>query len=592
SALLTFRDVDDKKLMDGTDIKEGSAQQDFDPNSNDPIVTLKPKDSEKFGDVTKEISEKTPPDNVMAIWMDYEEGDSYEEESKKEAEGKDPKYTSAPRVSEPLYNGDIQITGDFSVEEAEQLADIINSGSLPVHMDELFSTSVGAQFGVQALNKTVIAGLIGVGAIMLFMMAAYRFTGLIASINLIFYIFIILVVFDLMNGVLTLPGIAALILGVGMAVDANVLTFERVKEELRLGKSVKAAFKAGGKNALVTILDANITTMLAAAVLFIFGTSSIKGFATMLIVSILASFLTAVYGTRLLLGMWVESGFLKNRKTWFGVKKSQIQDINSKEEVEPTFFNRTINVVKHRKKIFTFSITLLVAGAIVLSFLKLNPGIDFTSGSRIEAPADESLQTEEIEDDLDELGLEAKAIVISGDDDDLAVMRFDSVLSEDQVTEVTDYFADKYGKDPSVSVVSPIVGQELVMNAIYALAIASVGMILYVTMRFEFFFALTAIIALLHDVFFMLVVFSLTRIEFDVTIIADILNVIGYSINNTIMRDDRIRENIRAKDKEIKDAKELAAIVNKSLMQAFMRSINTTVPTLVAVLAFMILGAQ
>ncbi|HLQ95020.1 MAG TPA: protein translocase subunit SecDF [Pseudogracilibacillus sp.] len=592
SALLTFRDVDDKKLMDGTDIKEGSAQQDFDPNSNDPIVTLKPKDSEKFGDVTKEISEKTPPDNVMAIWMDYEEGDSYEEESKKEAEGKDPKYTSAPRVSEPLYNGDIQITGDFSVEEAEQLADIINSGSLPVHMDELFSTSVGAQFGEQALNKTVIAGLIGVGAIMLFMMAAYRFTGLIASINLIFYIFIILVVFDLMNGVLTLPGIAALILGVGMAVDANVLTFERVKEELRLGKSVKAAFKAGGKNALVTILDANITTMLAAAVLFIFGTSSIKGFATMLIVSILASFLTAVYGTRLLLGMWVESGFLKNRKTWFGVKKSQIQDINSKEEVEPTFFNRTINVVKHRKKIFTFSITLLVAGAIVLSFLKLNPGIDFTSGSRIEAPADESLQTEEIEDDLDELGLEAKAIVISGDDDDLAVMRFDSVLSEDQVTEVTDYFADKYGKDPSVSVVSPIVGQELVMNAIYALAIASVGMILYVTMRFEFFFALTAIIALLHDVFFMLVVFSLTRIEFDVTIIAAILTVIGYSINNTIVVFDRIRENIRAKDKAIKDAKELAAIVNKSLMQTFMRSINTTVTTLVAVLAFMILGAQ
>lgn len=592
SALLTFRDVDDKKLMDGIDIKEGSAQQDFDPNSNDPIVTLKPKDSEKFGDVTKEISEKTPPDNVMAIWMDYEEGDSYEEESKKEAEGKDPKYTSAPRVSEPLYNGDIQITGDFSVEEAEQLADIINSGSLPVHMDELFSTSVGAQFGEQALNKTVIAGLIGVGAIMLFMMAAYRFTGLIASINLIFYIFIILVVFDLMNGVLTLPGIAALILGVGMAVDANVLTFERVKEELRLGKSVKAAFKAGGKNALVTILDANITTMLAAAVLFIFGTSSIKGFATMLIVSILASFLTAVYGTRLLLGMWVESGFLKNRKTWFGVKKSQIQDINSKEEVEPTFFNRTINVVKHRKKIFTFSITLLVAGAIVLSFLKLNPGIDFTSGSRIEAPADESLQTEEIEDDLDELGLEAKAIVISGDDDDLAVMRFDSVLSEDQVTEVTDYFADKYGKDPSVSVVSPIVGQELVMNAIYALAIASVGMILYVTMRFEFFFALTAIIALLHDVFFMLVVFSLTRIEFDVTIIAAILTVIGYSINNTIVVFDRIRENIRAKDKAIKDAKELAAIVNKSLMQTFMRSINTTVTTLVAVLAFMILGAQ
>src|SRR5699024_4635049 len=218
--------------------------------------------------------------------------------------------------------------------------------------------------------------------------------------------FIILVVFDSMNGVLTLPGIAALILGVGMAVDANVLTFERIKEELRSGKSVKATFKAGGKNALVTILDANITTMLAVAVLFIFGTSSFIGFATMLIVSILASFITAVYGTRLLLQLWVDSGLLKNRKTWFGVKKSDIQDINSNKEVEPTLFNRSFNVVKHRKKIFTFSLTLLVAGAIVLSFLKLNPGIDFTSGSRVEVPADESIQTEEIEDDLDDLGLE------------------------------------------------------------------------------------------------------------------------------------------------------------------------------------------
>src|SRR5699024_2666260 len=149
------------------------------------------------------------------------------------------------------------------------------------------------------------------------------------------------------------------------------------------------SFKAGGKNALVTILDANITTMLAAAVLFIFGTSSIKGFATMLIVSILASFLTAVYGTRLLLQLWVDSGLLINRKTWFGVRKSDIQDINSNNEVESTLFNRSINVVKYRKKIFTFSITLLVAGAIVLSFLKLIPGIDFTSGSPVDVPVDE-----------------------------------------------------------------------------------------------------------------------------------------------------------------------------------------------------------
>src|SRR5690625_4731920 len=287
-----------------------------------------------------------PGDNLLVIWMDYEKGNSFAEESKKE----EPKYVSAPSVTERLNTSDVQINGDFTVESAKQLADIINSGSLPVHMEELYSTSVGAQFGEQALNKTVFAGIVGIGLIFAFMIAVYRFPGLIAAINLSIYIYLILLVFELMNGVLTLPGIAALILGVGMAVDANVITFERIKEELRTGKSVTAAFKAGTKNSLTTIIDANITTLLAATVLFIFGTSSIKGFATMLIVSILVSFITAVYGTRILLGLWIKSGFLTKRKGWFGVKKADIQDIASTEEIKPTIFNRTVDVVRHRKK--------------------------------------------------------------------------------------------------------------------------------------------------------------------------------------------------------------------------------------------------
>src|SRR5690625_4439040 len=248
------------------------------------------------------------------------------------------------------------------------------------------------------------------------MVAYYRFPGLIASINLVIYVYLIVLVFGLMNGVLTLPGIAALILGVGMAVDANVITFERIKEELRTGKSVKAAFKAGTKNSLSTIIDANITTLLAAVVLFVFGTSSVKGFATMLIVSILISFLTAVYGTRLLLGLWVQSGFLTKRKGWFGVKQKDIKDITDTTFEEPKFLNRTINVIKHQKKIFTFSIITVIIGAISLIVFQLNPGIDFTSGSRIEIQSEKNLSTEEIEESLAELNLEPKAIVISGDE--------------------------------------------------------------------------------------------------------------------------------------------------------------------------------
>lgn len=586
SALLTFRDVEDTVLLDGSDLREGSAKQDFHGETNQPIVTLKLKDSNKFGEVTEGIA-AMKPENLLVIWMDFEEGDSFAEEVEKS----DSKFISAPAVDEPLYTSDVMITGDFTVEEAQRLADIINSGSLPVHMHELYSTSVGAQFGESALHQTVFAGIIGIIAIFIFMIAVYRLPGVIAGINIAIYVYLILLIFQLMHGVLTLPGIAALILGVGMAVDANVLTFERIKEELRQGKSVKSSLASGGKNSLVTILDANITTLLAAAVLFMFGTSSVKGFATMLIVSILVSFLTAVYGTRLLLGLWVQSGFLDKRKGWFGVKSSDIQDITIDEEVEPTIFNRKPNIVKHRKKVFIATTSFVILGVASLLIFKLNPGIDFTSGSRVEVLAEESISAEVIEEDFEQLELIPKSTVLSGENNEIAVSRYDTVLSEGEITKIKEHFEEKYGNEPNVSVVSPIVGQELVKNAIYALAIASIGMIIYVTFRFEIFFALTAIIALLHDVFFMLVIFSVTRIEFDVTIIAAILTIIGYSINNTIVVFDRIRENIRAENKLIKSSKELAKIINKSLIQTFMRSINTTTTTLIAVLSFIILGA-
>ncbi|SEQ15430.1 protein translocase subunit secF /protein translocase subunit secD [Virgibacillus subterraneus] len=594
SARLTLRNVEDEVLLDGSDIQEGSAKQDFNQKTNQPIVTLQLKDASKFGEITSNLAAKADPmvpypqkKNLLVIWMDYQEGDSFAEEVKKE----DPKYVSAPKVDETLNTTNVMINGDFTVESAQRLADIINAGSLPVNMTELYSNTVGAQFGEEALNKTVFAGVIGISLIFIFMIAFYRFPGLIAVINLSIYIYLILLVFELMNGVLTLPGIAALILGVGMAVDANVITFERIKEEIREGKSLLASFKAGTANSLRAIVDANITTMLAAAVLFIFGTSSIKGFATMLIVSILVSFITAVYGSRLLLRLWIKAKFLKNRPAWFGVKKKDIKDIADVSEVEPKIFNRKVNVVQHRKKFFIASASMVILGGISLGIFQLNPGIDFTSGSRIQLAAEDTLDTEAIKNSLEELDLEAKSVVPAGDNGENVILRYDEVIDEDRISEVQTYFQENYNANSSVSVVSPVVGEELVKNALYALAIASIGMVIYVTLRFELFFGLTAIIALIHDVFFVLAIFSLTRIEFDVTIVAAILTVIGYSINDTIVTFDRIRENLRKK-KRIKSFKELAGIVNKSLVQTFTRSINTTLTTMIAVLAFLFLGAQ
>ncbi|WP_047979701.1 protein translocase subunit SecDF [Ornithinibacillus contaminans] len=589
SARLTFRDVDDNVLLDGSDVKEGSAKQDFHPDTNAPIVTLKLKDAKKFGEITRDLAAKqTTGENLLVIWMDYQEGDSYQAEATKA----DPKFVSAPGVSQTLNTTDVMIEGNFTVESATYLADIINSGSLPVSMNEIFSTSVGAQFGEQALNQTVLAGIIGVAIIFIFMLVIYRFPGIISVINLIAYIFLVLVIFDLLNGVLTLPGIAALILGVGMAVDANVITFERIKEELREGKSLVAAFKAGTSNSLRAILDANITTLLAAAVLFAFGTSSVKGFATMLIISIIASFITAVYGTRLLLQLWIKVKFLKNNPAWFGVKKTEIKDIKDSTEVPAKFFNREWDFVTSRKKFFIVTLLLVVIGTVSLLVFKLNPGIDFTSGTRVQIIAEEALSSEEIETSLDEIGLAAKSIVLSGENNEIAVIRYEDVIADEELDGLKELVLDEYGVEPSVSVVSPIVGQELVKNALYALGIASIGMIIYVALRFELYFAITTIIALLHDVFLMLAVFSIFKIEFDVTIVAAILTIIGYSINATIVTSDRIRENIQRRKKPIKTFNELANVVNKSIVQTMTRTLNTTITTLIAVVAFLLLGAE
>ncbi|MBS3679473.1 protein translocase subunit SecDF [Ornithinibacillus massiliensis] len=588
SARLTFRDVHDTVLLDGSDVKEGSAKQDFHPDTNQPIVTLQVKDASKFAQVTRELSQESPGENLLVIWMDYEEGDSFEDEALKE----EPKFVSAPSVNEPIPGGNVMITGNFTVEEAQYLASIINSGSLPVNLVEIFSTSVGAQFGQQALDQTILAAIVGISIIFVFMIAVYRFPGFISVISLSAYIFLVLAIFESLRGVLTLPGIAALILGVGMAVDANVITFERIKEELREGKSLQAAFKKGTSNSLRAILDANITTLLAAAVLFIFGTSSVKGFATMLIISIVVSFLTAVYGTKLLLQLWIKVKFFKNNPGWFGVKKSDIKDIRDNSEVPATFLGKEWNVVDNRKKFFVITIILTVIGVIAFGIFRLTPGIDFTSGSRVQIMADEPLSETEIESDLEALGLEARSIILSGENNEIAVIRYQDVIPEDKIGELTTYFHDKYNVEPGVSVVSPIVGQELVKNAIYALAIAAVGMIIYVAFRFEFYFAVMAILTLLHDVFIMLMVFSIFKIEFDVTIVAAILTIVGYAINSTIVTFDRIRENAAQSNRVIKSFKELSSIVNRSIVQTMTRTINTNITTLIAIVAFLILGAE
>ncbi|MEH7357706.1 protein translocase subunit SecDF [Priestia aryabhattai] len=587
-ANLTFRDVNDKVLMDGTDLAQGGAKQSFD-QSNQPSVSLKLKNAKKFEKITRELSQKPAPNNLIVIWLDYEEGkDSYQKESAKQ----NPKYLSAASVSSVLTQPDVEISGgNFTVKSATQLAELLNAGSLPVKLDELYSTSVGAQFGEEALHTTILAGIIGIGIIFLYMLFFYRLPGLIAVITLSFYVYLNLVVFDWMHVVMTLPGIAALILGVGMAVDANIITYERIKDELKTGRSVISAYRAGNRRSLATIFDANITTMLAALVLFFYGQSSVKGFATTLMIGIVLSFVTAVYGTRLLMSLLVNSRWFDKKPGYFGVKKEQIHDLSKDDgtTVLPTAWDK-IDFVKYRKAFFTFSSVLVIIGIISVAVFRLNLGIDFTSGTRIEIPANHTVTQAEIQREMKSLDIKTDDIVITGKSNDTGVVRVVGVLDKKEIANLKDHFKDKYGSEPNVSTVSPTVGKELAKNAMLAILIASIGIIIYVTIRFEFYMALAAVLALLHDAFFIVTVFSLTKLEVDLTFIAAVLTIVGYSINDTIVTFDRIRENMQKfKSKTFDD---LAFIVNLSLRETFTRSMNTVLTVVIAVVALLLFGSE
>jgi len=570
-AKLTFRDVDDNLLMDGTDLKGGGAKQTFDEQGR-ASVGLTLKSAEKFREVTEKISKMPPPTNLMVIWLDFEEGkDSYKAESAKP----NPKFLSAATVSQVFNQAEVSIVGgNFTVESAKELSSLLNAGALPVDLKEMYSTSVGAKFGQQALEQTIFASAIGIAIIFLFMLVFYRLPGLVAVIMLGLYIFVTLLVFNWMHAVLTLPGIAALVLGVGIAVDANIITYERLKEELKIGKSMMSAFRAGNHRSLATILDANITTIAAAGVLFAYGNSSVKGFATSLIVSILVGFITNVFGTRFLLGLLVKSRYFDKKLSYFGVKEKDIIPLTKGVVHPPTRFDR-INFVNIGHKFFLFSIVVVIAGAIILPIFKMNLGIDFASGTRIDLQSKQATTVSNVHKDLKELNIDVKEedIVPTGDDNKGFAVRTVGVLSKDEIAKTKTFFHDKYGTDPNVSTVSPTIGKEIARNAFIAVLIAS------------------AVIALLHDAFVMIVVFSLFQIEVDLTFIAAVLTIIGYSINDSIVTFDRNRELYKQK-KRVRDIKDLEEIVNSSIRQTIGRSINTVLTVLFPVITLLIFGSE
>lgn len=571
-ANLTFRDTNDNLLMNSDVLKAGGAKVGQDQYGK-PAVSLSVNDKSKFYEVTKKVSEQT--DKRIVIWLDFDEKSSFQSEQAKCGSLANSKCLSVASVSQG-FASDVIIQGSFTTEEVEKLVELINSGSLPTKLEEVSSKTVGAEFGQDSLNKTFFAGIIGIALIMVLITAIYHFAGLIASVGIVIYTFITFLTFWLVGGVLTLPGIAALVIGIGMAIDSCVINFARIKDELDNGSKLMPAYIEGNKSSFSSIFDSNITTLLVAIILFIFGESSVKGFATMLIISIIVTMLVMVVLTRFLLGLFVKTGKFDDKLNLFiGYRKVRKQ---------PKF-----DFIKIRKYAYFYLIVLILVGAGSLFTNKLKLGIDFKGGSSVTLVSEKNLTEKEIRKDIKDLEYNLYEIEVL--DDNTVIAKVEETLSKDQVLKAEEYFKEKYDAQTDIGVVSNIVKKELVKNAIIALLLASIGIILYVSIRFKFSYALSGVVALIHDAFVIVVIFSLFKIEVSSIFIAAILSIIGYSINDTIVTFDRIRENIREK-KKMKTEQDLKDAINVSLNQTLKRSIITTLTTLCPVISLLILGSH
>lgn len=584
-ATLSFRDTEDNLLMTSDVLKAGGAKISQDSAGN-PAVLLSVKDKDKFYEVTSKISGQD--NNSMVIWLDYNElRNSYEREGN-QCGTSGSNCLSAATVSQG-FASDVIIQGNFTQEEVSNLVDLINSGSLPSKLTEISSNTVGASFGDATLQTTLMAGIIAIVAIMIILVVIYHFAGFVSAVSMMIYTFLVFAVFWVVGGVLTLPGIAALVLGIGMAVDSNVITFARIREELLKGKSLPNAFREGSKSSFSAILDSNLTTLIVAVIMFVLGESSIKGFATMLIITVLVTMFTMVFLTRLLLKKFVKTDYFNDKvRLFINVKQEDIPDVSKNEEAKPNKFSK-VNFFKYKKLCLGISILIIVVGGLFMGVKGLNLGIDYKAGTQVTIVTDEELTEKELKADLNELKYKSSTINIASDEVDI---RIDEALDGNQVKDLNKYFEDKYDAKVNIGVVSNIVQKELIKNAVLAVLIALIGIIIYVSVRFKFSYAVGGVVALVHDVLIIFSLFAIFRLEVSSMFIAAVLAIIGYSINDTIVSFDRIRENLAEYDWKKVTKEKFFSICNLSVQETFTRTIYTTVTTLLPVVVLIVLGSK
>lgn len=497
----------------------------------------------------------------------------------------DGSFVSVPNVNNAIENGEAQITGSMSFEEADALASTIRIGGLKLELEELRSNVVGAQLGEQAISTSLKAGVIGLAIVFLFMIFVYYLPGLASGLALLIYTELVIVILNAFNVTLTLPGIAGIILGIGMAVDANVIIFARVKEEMDRGKSVRNALKTGFQKAMSAIVDGNVTTLIAAAVLWMKGSGTVKGFAQTLAIGIIVSMFTALVITRMIIYAFYAVG-LRSEKLYYRPRKKE---------------RTTIPFLAKRKLFIGISLAVIIAG---VAFMGVNASrgkgafaysLEFQGGTSTNVTFNKDYSIDEIDKEIVPILEE-----VTGD----ANVQTQKVAGTNQViikTVTLDLakrealnkaLVDNFGVDESkitAENISSTVSNEMRQDAIIAVVVATICMLLYIWFRFkDIRFATSAVTALLHDVLVVLTFYAIARIAVGNTFIACMLTIVGYSINATIVIFDRIREELRLKTKTT----DLEEVVNKSITWTLTRSIYTSLTTFVMVAVLFVMGVS
>lgn len=492
----------------------------------------------------------------------------------------DGKVICAPTVNGALTDGRAQISGNYTYEDAEKLASLIRIGGLKLELNEIHSKVVGAQLGSDAIKTSLEAGAIGLAVIAVFMIAVYFLPGFVASLALLLYTALVVLLLNGFDITLTLPGIAGIILSIGMAVDANVIIFARIREELATGKTVKSSEKIGFDKALSAILDGNITTLIAALVLLIFGSGSIKGFAQTLILGIVLSMFTALFVTRWLLRAFYAIGFTSEK--WYGVGKE----------------HKALDFVGKRWVYFAISLVLIVGGFVMMGVNKaqtgnpLNLSLDFVGGTSMTVTFNEQKSLSELETDvIPEMEKIAGSAVqpqpVQNSTDVVFKTNALDVTKRDAIEEM---LLDKYGVENEQIVMETIGGtisKETTVKTFASVCVAMVCMLIYIAIRFKnISFGAGGVLALLHDVLVVLAFYAAAKVSVGSTFIACMLTLVGYSINATIVVYDRIREN----RSQMGSGADLKDVINRSITQTLSRSIFTSLTTFIMVAALYVLG--